>query len=379
MRIVPDRERAADLGLTVVDVGLIVEACVDGAYVGDFRQAGGDTIDISLYVKDQKNRPTQEIAMLPVHTPRGGVVSLGSMAHVVDTAAQEQINHVERQRAVTLTITPPESMALETVIRQIKDEIEPNLRAQGAIGPGVLVSLTGNADKLVSARNALVGEWTGWNFTSLKNIINGRFFLSVIIVYLLMCALYESWLYPFVIMFSVPLSVFGGFLGLALAHWGTLLSTNQPVQQLDVLTFLGFVMLVGLVVKNAILLVEQSLVYLREHGMATRAAIHEAVRVRVRPVCMTSLTSVFGLLPLALMPGAGSELYRGLAAVILGGMIVSTLGTFILVPCVLGFTLDLRDAVGRWWTVRQSAPAVEVATRSFPPVSATGSETAEPV
>lgn len=381
VRIVPDRERAADLGLTVVDVGLIVEACVDGAYVGDFRQAGGDTIDISLYAKDQKNRPTQEIEMLPVYTPRGGVVSLASMARLTDTAAQEQINHVERQRAVTLEITPPESMALEGVIRQIKDEIEPNLRAQGAIGPGVLVSLTGNADKLVAARNALVGEWTGWNFTSLRNIVNGRFFLSVIIVYLLMCALYESWLYPFVIMFSVPLSVFGGFLGLALAHWGTLLSTDQPVQQLDVLTFLGFVMLVGLVVKNAILLVEQSLVHLREYGMATRAAIHEAVRVRVRPVCMTSLTSVFGLLPLALMPGAGSELYRGLAAVILGGMVVSTLGTFILVPCVLGFTLDLRDAVSRWWTARQSAPApaVETAARSFQPVSTPAPEPVESV
>jgi HAE1 family hydrophobic/amphiphilic exporter-1 len=161
-----------------------------------------------------------------------------------------------------------------------------------------------------------------------------------------MCALYESWLYPFVIMFSVPLAVAGGFLGLWCANTGTLLTNDQPVQQFDVLTFLGFVMLVGLVVKNAILLVEQSLVYWRDQHMPIRPAIREAVRVRVRPVFMTSLTSVLGLIPLAFMPGAGSELYRGLAAVILGGMIVSTLGTFILVPAVLAMVLELRAWFG---------------------------------
>ncbi len=342
-RILIDRERAADLGLDVTDVGLIVEACVDGAFVGDFRQKGGDTIDISLFMKDQKDRPTQEIAQLPIYSPAGRVVPLSAAVSLVGTTSLEQINHIERQRAVTLEIKPPESMALEAVIRQIKDEIEPQLRANGAIDASVLVSLTGNADKLVAARNSLVGAWKGWTTESLTNIISGRFFLSVIIVYLLMCALYESWVYPFVIMFSVPLAIFGGFFGLSLAHWGTMMSTHQPVQQLDVLTFLGFIMLVGLVVKNAILLVEQSLVYLREHNMPIRDSIREAVRVRVRPVCMTSLTSVFGLLPLALMPGSGSELYRGLAAVILGGMIVSTLGTFVLVPCVMCSVLEIRD------------------------------------
>jgi HAE1 family hydrophobic/amphiphilic exporter-1 len=143
----------------------------------------------------------------------------------------------------------------------------------------------------------------------------------------------------------VPLAIFGGFLGLSLCHWGTLLTTHQPVQQLDVLTFLGFVMLVGLVVKNAILLVEQSLVYIREEHRPTNEAIREAVRVRVRPVFMTSLTSIVGLLPLAILPGAGSELYRGLASVILGGMFVSTLGTLVLVPAVLSFAIEVRDWV----------------------------------
>src|SRR5262249_16443265 len=142
---------------------------------------------------------------------------------------------------------------------QFEDGLVGTLRKAGQIDPGVTVALTGNADKLAAARNSLVGEWKGWNWQSAANILGGKALLSVLVVYLLMCALYESWLYPFVIMFSVPLAIFGGFLGLSLCHWGTLLTTDQPVQQLDVLTFLGFIMLTGLVVKNAILLVEQSL------------------------------------------------------------------------------------------------------------------------
>jgi HAE1 family hydrophobic/amphiphilic exporter-1 len=206
----------------------------------------------------------------------------------------------------------------------------------------VLISLTGNADKLVAARNTMVGEWKGFTFESLANLLGSRFFLSIIIVYLLMAALYESWLYPFVIMFSVPMAIFGGFLGLSVARWGTLLTTNQPVQQLDVLTFLGFVILVGIVVNNAILLVNQSLIHMREQGMESHLAIREAVRIRVRPVLMTSLTTFFGQLPLAVFPGAGSELYRGLASVMLGGLIVATVGTLILVPTVLSVVTDIR-------------------------------------
>ena len=343
VQIVPDRERAADLGLSVVDVGLIVEACVDGAYVGDYRLAGGDTIDIALYVKGQQGQPTQTLGQVPIYTPAGTVVPLSAAVRLVDTTALEQINHIERQRAVTLQVNPPEAMPLEAVIRQIRQTIEPRLRATGQIDPGVLVSLTGNADKLVAARNTMVGEWKGLSLESLANLLGSRFFLSIIIVYLLMAALYESWLYPFVIMFSVPLAIFGGFLGLSVARWGTLLTTHQPVQQLDVLTFLGFVILVGIVVNNAILLVSQALIHLRERGMEAQRAIREAVRVRVRPVLMTSLTTVFGQLPLALFPGAGSELYRGLAAVMLGGLLISTMGTLVLVPAVLSALVDVRQ------------------------------------
>ncbi len=347
VQILPDRERAADLGLNVRDVGFIVEACVEGAYVGDFRLAGGDTIDIRLKVRGQNERPTQAIGQVPIYTPAGQIVPLTSAVRLLDTTALEQINRVERQRAVTLTINPPETMSLESVIRTVKDELEPQLRQSGAIDPGVTVALTGNADKLVAARNTMIGEWVGFNLQSLLNIISSRFFLSVVIVYLVMAALFESWVYPFVIMFSVPLAIFGGFVGLSVAHWGTLLTTDQPIQQLDVVTFLGFVILVGIVVNNAILLVHQTLLNVREANMETHRAIREAVRVRVRPVLMTSLTTFFGQLPLALIAGSGSELYRGLAAVMLGGLIVAALGTLVIVPSVLGVVFDTQSRLAR--------------------------------
>lgn len=341
VQIVPNRERAADVGLSVQDVGLIVSACVEGAYVGEYRIEGGDTIDLRLKIAGQDQRPTQELGQVPIATPRGQVVPLSSVVDLVDTTALEQIYRVERQRAVTLTINPPETTTLQTVIAGVR-ELEQELRDARVIPPNVAVTLTGNADKLTTARAAMVGEWVGFTWQTLINIVSSRFFLSVLICYLLMCALYESWIYPLVIIFSVPLALFGGFLGLTLCHWGTLLTTDQPVQQLDVVTFLGFVILVGIVVNNAILLVDQALQNIRLHGKPTGPAIMAAIAARVRPILMTSLTTIAGQLPLVLWPGAGSELYRGLASVMVGGLLVSTLGTLVLVPAVLSVVLDMQ-------------------------------------
>ncbi|MFO0838867.1 MAG: efflux RND transporter permease subunit [Phycisphaerae bacterium] len=344
VQVNPDRVRCASAGLTAADVGLVVEACVDGAYVGDYRPGGSETLDIRLQLRNAEGDTSQQIGQVPIYTPAGTLVPLSAVCRIQDTTSLEVIRRVERQRAVEFTVSPGETKSLETVINDIQKQVD-ELRSAGAIGPGVTVGFTGNADKLRTARASLVGEWKGWSLESLLNIISARFVLSIIVCYLLMVALYESWLYPFVIMFSVPLAIFGGFLGLWVCHQGTLMTTDQPVQQLDVLTFLGFVILVGTVVNNAILLVDQSLQNLRSHGMSLHTAVREATRARTRPVLMTSLTTVFGQLPLALMPGAGSELYRGLAAVVVGGMIVSTFGTLVLVPAVLTMVIEIRQAL----------------------------------
>src|SRR6185295_2597149 len=144
-----------------------------------------------------------------------------------------------------------------------------------------------------------------------------------VMTYLLMCVLFQSFMHPLVIMFSVPLATLGGFAALAGVRAWSLADTHMPDQKLDVLAMLGFVILIGTVVKNAILIVHQALNFMKgisdvpgvEGVLEPRRAIAESVRTRVRPIFMTTLTTLLGLVPLVVMPGAGSELYRGLGAV----------------------------------------------------------------
>ena len=140
-------------------------------------------------------------------------------------------------------------------------------------------------------------------------------------------------------MFSVPLAVLGGFLGLAVVN---LAIGYQP---LDVLTMLGFIILLGTVVNNPILIVHQSLNHVRKEGMAPHVAIREAVRNRIRPIFMSAGTSTFAMLPLIVAPGAGSELYRGIGGVVVGGLLLSTLFTLFIVPAMLSLIFDLRQSL----------------------------------
>ena len=159
----------------------------------------------------------------------------------------------------------------------------------------------------------------------------------------LMAALFESFLYPLVIMISVPLATLGGFLGL-------LVLNLFSFQALDVLTMLGFIILIGTVVNNAILVVHQSLNHMREDDMAPREAIREATRSRIRPIFMSVSTSVFGMLPLVLFPGPGSELYRGLGSVVVGGLIISTIFTLLLVPALFSLVIDGKRIIGDFFS-----------------------------
>ena len=149
--------------------------------------------------------------------------------------------------------------------------------------------------------------------------------IAVLIVYLVMAVLFESFIYPLIIMLSVPLATAGGVAGLAILN-------RFSSQQLDMLTLLGFVILVGIVVNNAILLVHQTLYHHRREGMDFESALIAATRNRVRPIFMSTLTSIFGMLPLVVFPGAGSELYRGLGTVVVGGLTLSALLTLAIIP-----------------------------------------------
>ena len=219
-------------------------------------------------------------------------------------------------------------MPLEEAMRIIQTQIVDPLTNSGQLEGGYRIVLAGTADKLRET-------WKALQF----NVI-----LALLITYLLMAALYESWVYPFIIIFSVPLGAVGGLGGLVLLNYYLKL-LGQPPQMLDVLTMLGFVILIGTVVNNAILIVDQALHLIRQQGMTDREAVIEAVRSRLRPMLMTTVTTVLGLLPLVLFPGAGSELYRGLGAVVLAGLVVSTVFTLFLIPTMFTLTRDTQRAL----------------------------------
>ncbi|MDH3741575.1 MAG: efflux RND transporter permease subunit, partial [Hyphomicrobiales bacterium] len=167
--------------------------------------------------------------------------------------------------------------------------------------------------------------------------MQGQLLISVIIVYLVMAVLFESFIYPLIILLSVPLAAAGGVGGL------TVLNLYIP-QRLDMLTMLGFVILVGIVVNNAILLVHQTLVHIRAEGMTPADAITEATRNRIRPIFMSTLTSVVGMMPLVVLPGAGSELYRGLGSVVVGGLSLSAILTLVIIPPMLSLVAGPLEA-----------------------------------
>jgi HAE1 family hydrophobic/amphiphilic exporter-1 len=319
IQIIPDRVRAASLGLAARDIGQAVDTLLDGRKVSDYQHEGKE-IDLTLMGRSSYTQRTQDFKDLLLRTSDGRVVTLGSVAGVHWVAGPTQINHIERQRAITIQVRPPRETPLETAMQVLQTQVIEPLKKSGEVGGIYSVNLAGTADDLVVTRRALQ-----WNFV-----------LALIITYLLLSALFASFLYPFVIMFSVPLAAAGGFVGL----W--LVSNLIEYQALDVLTMLGFIILIGTVVNNAILIVHQSLNHMRHEEMERREAIREAVRNRIRPIFMSTTTSVFGMLPLVLFRGAGSELYRGLGSVVVGGLALSTIFTLFLIPALFSLVLDAR-------------------------------------
>jgi len=216
----------------------------------------------------------------------------------------------------------------------LQNEVIDVLNTKG-IPASVKMRLSGTADKLTAAWHHLVVDLA----------------VAVIIVYLVMAVLFESFLYPLIILFSVPLATAGGVLGLALLN----VFTFQP---LDMLTMLGFVILIGIVVNNAILIVHQTLFLVRHDGLHADAAIIEAVRNRIRPIFMSTLTSVFGMLPLVVFGGAGSELYRGLGSVVLGGLSLSAALTLLIIPPLLSLVSAVVER-GRGTAAEDAVQAAE--------------------
>jgi len=317
MRVIPNRERLTRLGMTTTDLGSTLDVLIDGSKASIYRHYG-DEIDLVVKSKEGALKRTQDIVQFPIMTPTGEKVTLGSLAEVSLEEGPTQINHIDSQRAITIQVIPPREIALETAMSVVSEKVVGPIKASGALSNLYSLKLGGTADDLTRTRKALQ-----WNFA-----------LAVMISYLLMSALFENFFYPFIILFTVPLAAAGGFVGIFLVN---LFIAYQP---LDILTMLGFVILVGIVVNNAILIVHQTLNNIRESNMAPRDAITESVRTRVRPIYMSSITTISAMLPLVLFPGAGSEFYRGLGSVVVGGLLISTVFTIFLIPAILSLAYD---------------------------------------
>jgi HAE1 family hydrophobic/amphiphilic exporter-1 len=324
IQVVPDRDRMTRLGITTSDLGLTAGSMVDGVVASNYR-LHGDEIDLVVKNRQDKISRIQDLEALPLLSPSGGKVTLGSVSRVSLEEGPTQINHIDSERAITIQIIPPKEMPLETAMDMVREKIVGPIKASGQLSSLYTINLGGTADDLTRTRKALF-----WNFI-----------LAVVICYLLMASLFENFFYPLIIMFSVPLGAVGGFISLFLVN---VFLVTQP---LDIITMLGFVILVGVVVNNAILIVHQTLNNIRDSGMAPNDAIVESVRTRIRPIYMSSMTTVFGLLPLVFAPGAGSEFYRGLGSVFAGGLLVSTVFTIFLIPALLSLTFDVGEFVNR--------------------------------
>jgi HAE1 family hydrophobic/amphiphilic exporter-1 len=312
VRLIPNRLRLADAGLDSSALAATVDAFNDGLRVAEIT-VGAERVDLVLKgdtsVSDAVR--TQDVGSYPVVTPSGQIVPVSVLADVVLTAGPTEIRHRDRLRTVTLEIRPADSLPLEQAVEILERDVVAVLQKQGIPGD-IRLSVSGTADQLSQTWSA----------------IQINLAVALVIVFLVMAILFESFVLPLVILISVPVAAAGGVGGLAL------LNTYQT-QPLDMLTLLGFVILVGIVVNNAILIVHQTLFHLRYEGMEPIAAIEEATRNRIRPIFMSTLTSVMGMLPLIIFPGEGSELYRGLGAVVVGGLSMSAFLTLLTVPPLL--------------------------------------------
>lgn len=404
-----------ELGLRTTDVGTAIRGLFDGAFAGEYI-LDGRTIDIMVLPTGGGLSAHEDLVNIPVATPAGPIVPLTSILEIVPGRAPQQIQRIEELPSVTIRVTPPGGMALEDVMEMLRTQVVGAAEQARMITPAMRVRLEGTAAKLDEVKASLFGaaptgggaarwqrmvRWLGiivgigglalavrcvtkgrrlgrgtWGYGAVGAVLMGailatllmsvagspqlltaRFVWALLVTYLLMAALFESFLYPLVILFSVPLAVVGGFGALRVVHEWTLATPTIAPQQLDVLTMIGFVILIGTVVNNAILIVVQSLNFMDpmrggpefagEKARGPNEAIRESVRTRIRPIFMTTLTTLGGGLPLVIAPGAGSEMYRGLGAVICGGLLVSTVFTVLLVPLVLGLVLDLQAGLRR--------------------------------
>lgn len=299
-----DQDRAGALGLTTRQIADVVVKKVRGdvATRYSFRDR---KIDVLVRARETDRASVESIRRLIVNPGSSRPVTLDSVADVVSTTGPSEIHRADQVR-VAIVSANLRDIDLGTAVREVQDMV-----AEQPLGAGVSMHIGGQGEELAESVTSLLFA----------------FGLAIFLVYLVMASQFESLLHPFVILFTIPLALVGAVLALLL--------TNSPV---SVVVFIGLILLVGLVVKNAIILVDK-VNQLREAGVAKREALVEGARSRLRPIIMTTMCTLFGFLPLALAMGEGAEVRSPMAITVIGGLLVSTLLTLVVIPVVY----DLLD------------------------------------
>ena len=304
IQILFDQDRAAALGLTTRQIADAVVNQVRGnvATRYSFRDR---KIDVLVRLRESERSSVEDIRRLIVNPTGGKPVELGSVAQVVAATGPSEIHRTD-QRRVAIVSANLRDIDLGAAITEVEQMV-----ADNPLGTDVGMRIGGQGEELAESVRSLLFA----------------FGLAVFLVYLVMASQFESLLHPFVILFTIPLALVGAI--------AALLLTRSPV---SVVVFIGLILLVGLVVKNAIILIDK-VNQLRESGVAKHEALVEGARSRLRPIMMTTLTAVFGFLPLALAFGEGAEVRSPMAITVIGGLLVSTLLTLVVIPVVY----DLLD------------------------------------
>ncbi len=310
--IVPDRTRATDLGVTVAQVGSTVRALVNGERVGAFRSEDKD-IDIIVRLAAADRSTAADLLRVPIGTARGTTVPLSRVASLAQAEEPDQIYRENRQRTVVVG-GGYSGRDLASVLAEARAEVRSMTTPKG-----VSVKLSGSE------------RYTDETFTSLGIALA----LAVLFVYMILASQFGSFVHPLTIMLALPFSVIGALLALFVSRFS-----------FDMLGMIGIIMLMGLVSKNSILVVE-FVNQLRRRGLPTREAILQAGPIRLRPILMTTLAMIFGMVPAAAGLGAGAEMRQPMGVSVIGGLITSTLLTLVVVPVAYSLMDDLGRLVGR--------------------------------
>ena len=310
IQITPYPDVLARIGMSAAEFASAIDVFNDGTNITEV-PLNGELVDLVLLGRQAGDLSLADLNALPIVTRSGDVLRADQIAKIEIISAAQSIRRLGGKQALTVRLRPVEDIALEDAIATIETEILPQL-TDAAQANRVTVAVSG-------AASALEETWTAMQ----ANVAT-----AIGVIFLLLVILLRSFVLPFIIIAAVPVAAAGGILGLTVMN----LFLRQS---LDMLTMLGFVILTGIVVNNAILMVEQTVLEVREGGRTVEDAIIEATRNRIRPIFMSTLTSLFGLVPLVIFPGAGSELYRGIGTVVFGGLALSTIATLFIVPPLL--------------------------------------------